>query len=167
MFIPFIVTCDPTFDAGGLLDPKDSLGCLFRRGTPDMSAALLVAQSRKVSSAPSPSTPSDTAATYCTTKPSLATPESAASTIKPCYGYRTPPSHVDRGPTGATPAILIVHGCTMTTATPLAVLLVLAIVIALRSSSGSDLLRPLSLFFGRYPTPSAALSHLVATPLPT
>ena len=49
MLIPFIVTCvggftprDPTFDAGGLLDPKDSLSCLFRRGTPDMSAALLV-----------------------------------------------------------------------------------------------------------------------------
>ena len=24
----------PTFDAGGLLDPKDSLRCLFHRGTP-------------------------------------------------------------------------------------------------------------------------------------
>ena len=50
---------------------------------PPLSAALLISQSKKVSSAPSPSTPPDTAATYCTTKPSLATPESAASTSNP------------------------------------------------------------------------------------
>ena len=40
--------CATTFDAGGILDPKDALSCLFRRGTPDMSAAHLISQSKKV-----------------------------------------------------------------------------------------------------------------------
>ena len=41
VLVPFIMTVvggftprDPTYDAGGLLDPKDALSCLFRRGSP-------------------------------------------------------------------------------------------------------------------------------------
>ena len=63
---------------------------------PPLSAALLVSQAKKVLSAPSPPTPSDTAVTYLTVRPSLATSESATSTVKPCYRCRTPPSAARR-----------------------------------------------------------------------
>ena len=67
----------------------------WHRGT--LSAARLVSQSKKELSAPSPSTPSDTAAMYMlydqplAHNPSLTTPESAPSTIQPCYRCRTRP----------------------------------------------------------------------------
>ena len=45
VLVPCIVTCvggftprDTTYDAGGILDPKDSLSCLFRQDPP-LSAA--------------------------------------------------------------------------------------------------------------------------------
>ena len=41
VLVPFIVTCvggftprDTTYDGGGILDPKDSLSCLFRQDPP-------------------------------------------------------------------------------------------------------------------------------------